>query len=240
LPIANSNCTTGGGGGCTSTTLSGFTFVGELNGHQYYLSNQVANWRDAKQLCINNGGYLAAITTQAETDYLKSKIREMVFIGLNDENTEGSFQWANGEPLSYTNWFIGQPAQGAQALTEDYAVFQNWDGKWDDVNGYVAKRALLEINCGSGTTPPPTVRQTLGNANGAAFPLGTSTVTYEAKDACNNVKTCSFTVTVKQTTTTGGGGSTTYCASKGSTPWEAWIGRVNFKQINQLYYPEIG
>lgn len=132
-------------------------------------------------------------------------------------------------------WAAGQPAQGAQALTEDYAVFQNWDGKWDDLNGFVAKRVLMERNCSgnSTVTTPPTVQQTSGNVNGAAFPLGISTITYEAKDACNNVKTCSFTVTVKQTTTTGGGSSSNYCVSKGSTPWQAWISRVNFKQINQ-------
>jgi GEVED domain/Lectin C-type domain/Secretion system C-terminal sorting domain/HYR domain/Bacterial Ig domain len=231
-PTVSGNCTTSGGTGCTTTNINGFTLLGEREGHQYYVSNQIVNWRDAKQLCINNGGYLAAITSQTETDFLKSKLRDMVFIGLNDENTEGVFQWTNGESSTYTNWALGQPAQSPQALTEDYAVFQNWDGKWDDVNGFVAKKVLLEINCGSNsTTTPPTIRQTAGITNGNAFPVGVTTVNYEAKDACNNVKTCSFAVTVKQATTTSG--NSDYCASKGNTPWEAWIAKVNFKQINQ-------
>ena len=232
LPIANSSCSVGGGTGCSTTGINGFSLLGELNGHQYFLSNQIANWREAKQLCINEGGYLATIAAQTENDYLKSKLRDIVFIGLNDENTEGSFQWANGEAATYTNWAAGQPAQAPQALTEDYVVFQNWSGQWEDMNGFVAKRFVLERNCSNNTTitPPPTLQQTAGFANGAAFPIGLTTVTYSAKDACNNTQTCSFTVNVKQAAVTTGG---SYCASKGNSPWEAWIGRVNFKQINQ-------
>jgi hypothetical protein len=48
----------------------------------------------------------------------------------------------------------------------------------------------------------PTVTQTAGLASGATFPLGTTTVTYTARDARGNTSTCSFTVTV---TATGGG-----------------------------------
>ncbi len=234
-PTASTDCKSNNN--CATTSINGFSLLGELNGHQYFISNQLANWRDAKQLCINNGGYLAAITSQAENDFLKSKLNDMVFIGLNDETTEGTFEWANGEPLVYTNWALGQPAQSPQAWTEDYVVFQNWDGKWEDVNGIVAKRVLLELNCsGSGNTPPPIVEQTAGNANGGAFSIGVTTVTYKAKDACNNTQTCSFTVTVKQTTTIPP--SSNYCTSKGNTPWEAWIGKVNFKQINQQSFKE--
>ncbi|MBL9011255.1 MAG: HYR domain-containing protein [Alphaproteobacteria bacterium] len=44
-----------------------------------------------------------------------------------------------------------------------------------------------------------TIVQTAGPASGAAFPLGTTTVTYTAQDAANNTTTASFTVTVTQT-----------------------------------------
>lgn len=48
---------------------------------------------------------------------------------------------------------------------------------------------------------PGIVLVTTTNAIGSSFPLGTTTVTYTAKDAANNMSTCSFTVTVTQTTT---------------------------------------
>ncbi len=38
--------------------------------------------------------------------------------------------------------------------------------------------------------------QTSGPVNGTAFPIGTTTITYEATDGCGNVETCSFVVTV--------------------------------------------
>ncbi len=41
-----------------------------------------------------------------------------------------------------------------------------------------------------------TVAQTGGPANGSDFPIGTTTITYEATDDCGNTSTCSFDVTV--------------------------------------------
>ncbi len=47
--------------------------------------------------------------------------------------------------------------------------------------------------CASGIV---TVTQTAGPASGSLFPVGTTTIEYEATDDCGNVVTCSFTVTV--------------------------------------------
>ena len=40
------------------------------------------------------------------------------------------------------------------------------------------------------------ITQTSGLANGSEFPLGTSTVTYEATDDCGNIETCTFKIMV--------------------------------------------
>ncbi len=50
----------------------------------------------------------------------------------------------------------------------------------------------LTDNCSSNLT----VTQSTGQASGSAFPIGTSTVAFTAKDAGNNTVTCSFRVTV--------------------------------------------
>jgi SdrD B-like domain/HYR domain/Secretion system C-terminal sorting domain/PA14 domain len=49
----------------------------------------------------------------------------------------------------------------------------------------------------------PTVAQTGGLTSGSLFPLGTVTVSYQATNACGNVATCSFTVTVTPQVSTG-------------------------------------
>ena len=52
-------------------------------------------------------------------------------------------------------------------------------------------------NCTTGITPSVTSSPTAGLVSGSAFPLGTTTVTYTAKDAANNnAVPCTFTVTV--------------------------------------------
>ncbi len=64
----------------------------------------------------------------------------------------------------------------------------------------------------SSWTPPtatdncstPTLSQIAGQASGACFPVGTSTITYRATDAKGNIANCSFDVIVQSNT--GGGG----------------------------------
>ncbi len=50
------------------------------------------------------------------------------------------------------------------------------------------------------TTGSITIAQTGGPASGSAFPLGATTVTYQATDGCFNAKTTSFTITVNAAT----------------------------------------
>jgi GEVED domain/CARDB/HYR domain len=64
-------------------------------------------------------------------------------------------------------------------------------------------------------------------ASGTCFPIGTTPVVLTAKDSCNNASTCNFNVTVTSGTTGGA-----YCASKGTAPWEYWVGNVSLGTIN--------
>jgi hypothetical protein len=52
---------------------------------------------------------------------------------------------------------------------------------------------IASDNCGT-----PSLQLTAGFASGAVFPLGTTTVSYEATDAAGNKTSCSFTVTVTE------------------------------------------
>ena len=57
-------------------------------------------------------------------------------------------------------------------------------------------------NVSTTCTGSPTLTQTGGPASGSSFPLGSTTITYQATDACSNVENCSFNVIVQQTATT--------------------------------------
>lgn len=81
-------------------------------------------------------------------------------------------------------------------------------------------------DCTSGSV---TINQSSGNGNGTFFPLGTSTVTYNASNGCGQTDFCSFTITVTVEDDPGQNG---YCSTGGDAPWEEWISNVNFQEID--------
>ena len=110
----------------------------EFNGHYYFLyeNTNVASYNDALEYCINNGGYLATITSQEENDFVYSYIKrlgcESAYFGLSNASSEGNWQWCTGENLSYTAWHSGEP--NTENSNEDYAMFyyKYNDGSWND------------------------------------------------------------------------------------------------------------
>jgi len=212
LPTVNS-C-----GGCNDT-LPGFIYMGTYNGHRYFCSLQPATWQSAHNICRSLGGNLASIGSAAENAWVQSKLMgATAFIGLHDSRVEGSFEWTDGSPLNYTNWYPGQPnnANGDQDFVEMLP-----DGTWNDQYTSCVREFICEMPCYD-------LRQISGPSNGGFFNCGTTTVTYVATLGSLS-DTCSFTVTVNCTTTGGGNG---YCISKGLDSRFMWINTVKFATIN--------
>jgi len=138
----------GGGGNCPPT-IAGFSTMGQFNGHAYYLSDVGATWQEAVSLAQMAGGYLTAISSQAENVFIKSHLgHEMVFIGLSDQDSEGHPAWANGEPLSFDLSYNNTP-------DGDYAVMNFWAGTWDmNYDSWVVKRFVMEMDCANAQPDP--------------------------------------------------------------------------------------
>lgn len=200
MPTATTDCTTGGGGGgtCTGSPKAGFTYIGEYNGSDYYISDGQAPWLTAKANCETAGGTLVGIEDADENDYVKSVINgQIVHIGLTDEATEGTPVWLNGEPTTYSNY------DNANNQGNDYTVFHPWDGTWGWIDNGSWKLYLMEIKCGgSSNNAIPVITQTVGPSSGSNFPVGSTTITYQATDDCGNLTTCSFTVNVIESAAT--------------------------------------
>ena len=124
--------------------LALFTYVGHVNGSDYFKSVTAQTWNNARTICLNNGGHLATIPN-AEVNQLifENAGNGRVYIGLNDIQTEGLFLWENGDRLSYTNWASGQPDN---ASNEDVVELRNDNGQWNDINGTAARQYFLELN----------------------------------------------------------------------------------------------
>ena len=98
------------------------------------------------------------------------------------------------------------------------------------VSGSITATATWDIPTPVSTCPGDilTIDQIDGLPSGSSFPLGTTTITYEAADGCGNIENCSFTITVSDGGPIGNG----YCESVASAPWEEWIGNVSLNDLD--------
>lgn len=213
-PIYNNTCNS-----CSSgSAIPGFIYMGTYGGSQYYCSVSPATWPDANANCIANGGQLVDINGAGENNFLASLLTiQSAWIGLTDVNSEGTFEWSSGAPLSYTNWYPGQPNNfnGNQDYVELLST-----GEWNDQYNTYALEYIMEIPCNF-------VVQTSGPAPGSTLTGGTYMVTYGVTNGCNSNETCSFSITVEETMelTCPADITVTASAGAGSAPvsWDAPI-----------------
>ena len=120
--------------------LSGPT-VNPANGHTYYLLSS-DTWTASQAAAVALGGNLATINDSAENDFVFNTFagvggvtNRFLWIGLNDVAQEGTFVWANGEPLIFTNWVPGEPSNsnGDEDFVGMYPIAFS-GGQWNDFN----------------------------------------------------------------------------------------------------------
>ncbi len=192
LPRATSTCVQGSSSDC-NTNLNGYRFLGQVGSSNYFLSNTLFVWKDAEAHARQNGGTLASIENQQVNDLLQD-VGEIIYIGLTDEVSEGTFKWVDGTPLQYTNF----QSSVSNRATLDYMALNPWDGSWAYYDKVTAKKYVLEIPCSSSSSnnAGPTLSQLSGPSSGSNFSIGTTTISYRATDPCGNTATCSFSVTI--------------------------------------------
>ncbi|WCJ60887.1 FG-GAP-like repeat-containing protein [Fontisphaera persica] len=124
--------------------VAGLAGLGSLrlrSGHAYFFTASGLTWRDAQTQALARGGHLVTINDAEENAWILANFGSDFFIGLNDENEEGVWGWASGEPVTYLNWNGGEPNN---AGNEDYVQFLS-NGRWNDVGAGHASRGLVEV-----------------------------------------------------------------------------------------------
>jgi len=128
--------------------VDNFTYMGNFDDHEYYISNSGGNYVNGIQICADAGGHLVTITSQEENDFVLNALMEYggssnhLWLGLDDLNGDGIYNWVTGESLNYTNWANG-PSPGK--ATE----MQTPSGTWvaidpSETSNY--RRYMLEIS----------------------------------------------------------------------------------------------
>lgn len=104
----------------------------QIGDHCYVAVNHLATRDDARNACVDRGGYLATIGDASENNAVVSAgcSGELgCWIGLSDTEQEGTYTWVaeSGDgDAAYVNWRAGQPTGEAQ----DCAVVTS-EGWWD-------------------------------------------------------------------------------------------------------------
>ena len=124
-------------------------------GHTYLLLDNPTGtkwWAGDEAEAVALGGHLATIQQRRKNAFIINKFIGpaaqaashlpqsgpiWLFFGLTDKASEGTFKWASGEALTYTNWQSGQPNADGIA-DEDFAAFSltfNVPGTWYTIVG---------------------------------------------------------------------------------------------------------
>ncbi|MCL2245155.1 MAG: hypothetical protein FWC03_11945 [Treponema sp.] len=105
------------------------------SGKRYEVVNQSMNWENAKLEAERRGGYLAVITSAQEQSTIESLVSrdgtmECYWLG-GYRNTNNTFVWITGEPMSYTNWYPGEP-NNTYGTEDKMEYMQHHSGRWND------------------------------------------------------------------------------------------------------------
>ncbi|KAL3836018.1 hypothetical protein ACJMK2_021471 [Sinanodonta woodiana] len=131
-----------------------YSFTGQC----YKISNSTQSWSESMALCHAEGAILATITDIYDMSFLElfsatnAPDAASIWIGLEDFQSTGDFEWISGAPVVYTNWDYGEPT-----LEENMCVVIS-EGFWKQVLCNSSHPAICQKSTGksspSRTTTP--------------------------------------------------------------------------------------
>ena len=121
------------GGAETAGTQPG-TVPGNTSDTRYEFFVEDVSWEEAKQRCLDRGGWLVTIGDEAELEKIILLANEFgiekMWIGCHREN--GELRWENGENISFYQWGNNEPSyyDSGDNVAEDYLLLWRLGGKW--------------------------------------------------------------------------------------------------------------
>jgi VCBS repeat-containing protein len=151
-----------------------YAYLGAIGTHKYYMSYNYETWTEAKDVATGLGGYLVAVNDQTENDWIRARMKDAgyewnsVWIGYNDELSEGIFEWANGSDSTYENWQNGEPNNSGG---EDYTELMS-NGRWNDLPNNNTQLYVIEFS-GTVSSLPTVITYTATESESGEFTLPT-------------------------------------------------------------------
>jgi len=126
------------------------------SGHTYYLLEN-ANWYKANAAAKAMGGNLVTINDAVENTFVRFNVAQFdgeirhTWLGLNDQSSEGAFNWNDGDPSAYRAWISNEPNGGiAQNFVAMFRGSSAWFDAAHDWNEHFAPvHGVVEIPVGA-------------------------------------------------------------------------------------------
>ncbi len=112
----------------------------------YFFNPQSLTGSQAQAFARNYGANLISIGDAQENACITAALQQyggVIWLGFNDEQVEGTFEWYDQSPITYTNWAGGEPNQsGNEDCTQIYP-----DGQWNDLDcNSNNSQSVIEVN----------------------------------------------------------------------------------------------
>lgn len=133
------------------TTVQPKSFY-KLGNDSFKLVTQKMKWDEARRQCQADDADLASILNPVSHAYLTlqmSSHNEPVWIGLNNNMTDGRFKWIDGWFLSYTKWGADEPKSNFGC------VYMDIDKTWKVAPCTNSYQSLCKRSPDVAPTPPP-------------------------------------------------------------------------------------
>ena len=157
--------------GVASATPVQWTVASGGNGHLYeVISAPGMFWDDAhaNALLLGESWNLASVTSQEEQDFIVSLLpeasfyREHYWLGGYQPVAVGSWEWTNGSPFVYTDWWSNEPNDFSGVGLDWVAL--DWRSNawhWNDLSNHASNGPLISGYVVS-TVPEPSTALLLG------------------------------------------------------------------------------
>ncbi|KAM9363658.1 CD209 antigen-like protein A [Symphorus nematophorus] len=103
-----------------------------FSGSFYYVSSSMKTWQESRDYCLQKGADLMIINSQEEQNFTR-QLKDNLWIGLTDIETEGTWKWLDGTPLTTSYWQHGEP-NSYELKEEDCAEvrYHKEENNWND------------------------------------------------------------------------------------------------------------
>ncbi|XP_036840113.1 uncharacterized protein LOC110528604 isoform X3 [Oncorhynchus mykiss] len=115
----------------------------------YYTSTVIKTWEESRKDCNERGAQLVIINSREEQTFINGLYGpgNETWIGLTNVDTEGTWKWVDGTPLTTAYWKTGKPSSSLGADQDCVAFIHHSSdpGEWNDEECHKSNNWICEI-----------------------------------------------------------------------------------------------